>query len=241
MCTEPHVCVNGVDTTAPELDLSSKSCQSNVYSIYLDGGNQNNQGYSGAIIHGNVMTAAWGGAVFVNGGGNVNVSNNVILDGRLWQLSMPCYPGSTNKTPGSSFDGNIISFDGSLPRKSGFGTVLYSNCIDGWGAPQTTDPQRFVSMDHNLYWSPTVDVRAAPHLFPSLSRNATTTGDVPSSWDEWRAQRRTPLPTDQHSAVGDPLFRDPARGDYRLQEGSPAWGLGWKALPWPTQVPRERM
>ena len=90
MCTEPHVCVNGVDTTAPELDLSSKSCQSNVYSIYLDGGNQNNQGYSGAVVHGNVMTAAWGGAVFVNGGGNVNVSNNVILDGRLWQLSMPC-------------------------------------------------------------------------------------------------------------------------------------------------------
>ena len=48
------------------------------------------------------------------------------------------------------------------------------------------------------------------------------------------------LPTDQHSAVADPLFRDPARGDYRLEEGSPAWGLGWKALPWPIAVPRQR-
>ena len=169
--------------------------------------------------------------------GNVNVSNNVIVDGRLWQLSMPCYPGSTNRTPGSSFLNNIISFDLSLPRKSGFGTVLYSNCINGWGAPQTTDPQRFLQVDHNIYWSSTVDLRKAPHIFPSLSRNATTSGDVPSSWDEWRAQRSTPQPMDQHSAVADPLFRDPAHGDYRLQAASPAFGLGWKPLPWPAQVP----
>ena len=36
---------------------------------------------------------------------------------------------------------------------------------------------------------------------------------------------------DAHSLVGDPLFVDPAGGDYRVKDGSPALKLGFKSFP----------
>ncbi|NIP85343.1 MAG: PDZ domain-containing protein [Planctomycetales bacterium] len=44
--------------------------------------------------------------------------------------------------------------------------------------------------------------------------------------DAFRAQG-----CDTHSLVGDPMFVDPARGDYRVQPGSPALTLGFKNFP----------
>jgi hypothetical protein len=36
---------------------------------------------------------------------------------------------------------------------------------------------------------------------------------------------------DAHSIFGDPMFVDPAKGDYRVQEGSPALAMGFKNFP----------
>ena len=36
---------------------------------------------------------------------------------------------------------------------------------------------------------------------------------------------------DEHSIVGDPLFIDPANGDFRVKEGSPAFDVGFKNFP----------
>ena len=49
------------------------------------------------------------------------------------------------------------------------------------------------------------------------------TGQWPA-W--WRA-----LCQDRHSLVADPLFADPDRDDYRLRPESPAWKLGFQAIP----------
>ncbi|MCG9792328.1 PDZ domain-containing protein [Flavobacterium algicola] len=36
---------------------------------------------------------------------------------------------------------------------------------------------------------------------------------------------------DEHSIVGDPMFIDPAKGDFRVKEGSPAFKIGFKNFP----------
>jgi hypothetical protein len=36
---------------------------------------------------------------------------------------------------------------------------------------------------------------------------------------------------DEHSVVGDPMFTDPAKGDYRVKDGSPALALGFRNFP----------
>jgi hypothetical protein len=64
-----------------------------------------------------------------------------------------------------------------------------------------------VVVDGNLYWNLAGDVR-----FP---------GNRPL--DEWRAATGH----DRHSLVADPQFLDPAKHDYRLAAGSPAFQLGF--------------
>ncbi|MCL4178261.1 MAG: right-handed parallel beta-helix repeat-containing protein [Verrucomicrobia bacterium] len=64
-----------------------------------------------------------------------------------------------------------------------------------------------VVVDGNLYWNRAGDVR-----FP---------GNRPL--DEWRAATGH----DRHSLVADPQFLDPAKHDYRLAAGSPAFQLGF--------------
>lgn len=51
------------------------------------------------------------------------------------------------------------------------------------------------------------------------------------SFAQWKQQRNTSRPADQHSVVADPLFRDPNAGDYSLDPKSPALALGFQPLP----------
>ena len=45
-------------------------------------------------------------------------------------------------------------------------------------------------------------------------------------WESWRATGQ-----DQHSLVADPMFVDPEKDDYRLKPDSPAFKLGFQAIP----------
>jgi hypothetical protein len=63
--------------------------------------------------------------------------------------------------------------------------------------------------DNNLYWNGT----GKPFQLAGLSL------------EDWRKKGQ-----DQHSIVADPLFVDPARGDFRLKSGSPAIKLGFTPI-----------
>ena len=79
-----------------------------------DGGNADGSGYVGARVYGNIISSALGGAVFIHGGGNVNFSNNIVVDtsvpGEFWgAVSIAAVNNaSVEKRPGSHFDRNIF-------------------------------------------------------------------------------------------------------------------------------------
>jgi hypothetical protein len=65
------------------------------------------------------------------------------------------------------------------------------------------------ALDYNLYWN-------------AAGKPVTFAGGV--GLEEWRRQRGQ----DAHSAVADPGFVAPERGDFRLRSGSPALKLGFQ-------------
>ena len=47
--------------------------------------------------------------------------------------------------------------------------------------------------------------------------------------EEWQAWQQRGM--DGHTIIADPLFVDPAKGDYRLRPESPAFDLGFERIP----------
>ncbi len=66
-------------------------------------------------------------------------------------------------------------------------------------------------MDHNLYWR--TDGKPVDILGKDLAA--------------WQATGK-----DKDSLVADPLFVDPAKGDFHLRAGSPALKLGFRPFDW---------
>jgi len=65
-------------------------------------------------------------------------------------------------------------------------------------------------LDGNLYWR----IGGKPFDFAGMTP------------DQWHAKGQ-----DVHSVIADPMFVDPAKGDFRLKPGSPALKMGFKPFP----------
>ncbi len=74
---------------------------------------------------------------------------------------------------------------------------------------------RYVECDRNLFWNTTGPVRFG------VERE---TLDL-AGWQAFKG-----LGLDRHSVVADPGFADPATGDFRLREGSPAREIGFEPM-----------
>jgi hypothetical protein len=99
---------------------------------------------------------------------------------------------------GAPVDGAVIERNILVAAKPGLRPFYLKNLL---GPP---DP-RYGEMqtDHNLLWHASDPAWGEGHLATA------------------RREGR-----ERHSRVGDPLFRDSERGDFRFNAGSPAWELG---------------
>lgn len=77
------------------------------------------------------------------------------------------------------------------------------------------DPDVLTECNENLIWWTGGDLAAGDQA-------VTPAG----TWAQWQA-----LGFDTRSTVADPCFVDPAKDDYRLRPESPAWALGFQAIP----------
>ncbi|MBM3496676.1 MAG: hypothetical protein FJX72_20505 [Armatimonadetes bacterium] len=86
------------------------------------------------------------------------------------------------------------------------------------GARQPKWQQMLARSDANLIWADGGSV--------AVGLTGRKPGDVNMTWAAWRG-----MGFDGQSVVADPLFVRPECDDYRLKTGSPAWALGFQAIP----------
>jgi hypothetical protein len=98
---------------------------------------------------------------------------------------------------------------------------IYVNTRDGqawsrhWGTRDLS-----IRIDYNLYFNYSGDKPVfGIGTIPNVRSHGLTL-------EQWRAKGK-----DKHSAFADPIFVDPAKGDYRVKAGSPALKLGFRNFP----------
>lgn len=150
------------------------------------------------------------------------VETTVIRDSRWrcdhgWDIDLD--DGSTN------YDiFNNLMLAGGLKLREGYRRHAWNNVIINNGL-------------HPHVWFDGSDDR----FFSNIIMNAHAPVRQPEGWGagvnrnlfvyEAGLTRSRALGTDSDSDAGDPLFLDPARGDYRVKDGSPALALGFRNFP----------
>jgi parallel beta-helix repeat protein len=213
-------------------DDPSRPWQSPFYTwgIYLD------DWVSGTTVYGNIVVRACNGGIFLHGGRDNIVENNVIIESgkaqMVYSTILPTakelpemfsiikkmgytkYPLlSTIRDPvqgtemsGNKFLRNIVYY---TDRKA----VLY----DVYGALDLDSTES----DYNTIYS-----AGLPLLVPHMR------GTSDLQWTKWKEGG-----LDRSSVVADPLFSDVGRGDFTLSSDSPAMKLGFKVIPFERMGP----
>ncbi len=123
-------------------------------------------------------------------------------------------------------------------REGFFRTVENNIIIDGFGGFHIWMPGCDDVIARNIFVSdePYQFIRANPEYARQFDDNLfysrggairiTGVGSGPLTFAQWQARG-----FDTHSVIADPMFVDPARGDYRVRDGSPALKLGFRNFP----------
>jgi parallel beta-helix repeat protein len=191
-----------------------------TWGLYLDNWSSNFT-VTGNVIRGNVL-----GGVFVHGGSNNTISNNVLYNSS--NASMPTeghYPagglgvtfGYMHVSSGSSLENNhvtqnIIVGPASGPANPGgtHGPTQIVLTIQ----PNFTKFASGLTVERNLYFQPGVRLESTVHLTPL------------GGWAAWRSSGY-----DTKSVIDvDPLFVGASTGDFRLARGSMALAMGFVPL-----------
>ena len=150
---------------------------------------------------------------------------------------------------GITFASNLIERCRYCPLHQHFGKEnLFVNnlCVDfeSYGVLRSlSEPHITMALTNNVFWwrSPAAHPYTGWGSFEAMTKNVPANGNVywssggfvsPNgfhgrSWEEWRKAGQ-----DVDGAIADPLFVDPAKGDWRLRSGSPALKAGFVPFDW---------
>jgi len=160
---------------------------------------------SGVTVYGNIIVRTVSGAVQIHSGKDNVIENNILVDGSGTQVcfsnTLAEFKKIKSDMSGNRFVRNIVAY--TRPEASLF-------VISNWTR------RMIAEADHNVYF----------HAGHPLANRVWPRAPEVATYGKWRE-----LGYDAHSLVADPLFVDPANGDYRLRPGSPALKLGFKPIP----------
>ena len=126
---------------------------------------------------------------------------------------------------------NNLCLHGGIKNREGFGRVVENNImVDGGYDPHVWYAESGDIFRRNIMWT---DYRPANMHPPpwgaemdfNLVQNYSMTTNMPATWLHQQSGR------DEQSIVADAQFIDPAHGDYRVKDGSPALALGFANFP----------
>ncbi len=197
-------------------DVESGSCQHEgnpwmSWGVYLDNYTSN------CFVYGNLLVRPGWLGIYVNGGQNNFIENNIIVDalssathfGGWWQPQMEGF------MIGNRFSRNIF-----YSAKDG-ANVLHRHVA--YLEEPLTDV--LAESDYNLFFNTaTKDFVVSDTLQKKIATKRTST-DIRIPLAEWQK-----LGFDTHSAFEDPLFVNPQSDDYRLKPESPAFKLGFQPI-----------
>ncbi len=153
------------------------------------------------LIYGNILYNNYGRAAGIASKGVNDVINNFIVD----PVVVPIWGYFSFEwvpVTGSKVYNNII-----VSHPEG-GRAHFARPRNPREPPSPTDPKlEETDMDSNLYYHPT-DLH----------------------WMDAHFDKMQAVGNENASLFGDPLFKDPANGDFGFKEGSPAWALGIEPL-----------
>ena len=121
---------------------------------------------------------------------------------------------------------NNLMLGGGLKLREGFRRIVRNNII----VNNTMHPHCWYESSEDVFMQNIVMRAYQPsHIEPvkwgkEIDRNLFTTSETD-------LKKFTKNGCDTHSLVGDPMFVDPSKGDYRVRDGSPALALGFKNFP----------
>jgi len=155
-----------------------------------------------------------------DGSSNYEIYNNLSLgstiklrDGMYRKvfnnITVSAVPLGWHVWPKQSFDEiyqNIFVISGAIPGKTE-ASKQFARPIR-----MQKDSKWSNNYDYNLYWN--VNFQESPEIIQGMGL------------EEWQAQGY-----DAHAQIGDPLFINPEKGDYRVSANSPALKLGFKNFP----------
>lgn len=172
----------------------------------------------GTVLHGNYIHDQYGvpwavGIYLDEGSSEIRVTDNLVH--RVTTHAFHCNYGRGNVASNNIF---ACGTDGHIGRGRPEEHVTYTvqnNLIYWESGPllsvnKAWEKGRY-TFDRNLYWNPNTNSYAF-HIW---------------TFPEWQARGQ-----DTRSLIADPLFADPARGDFTLRPGSPAANIGFVPFDW---------